>query len=161
VLNRPNTGVTIGQISTASNTAQSPANEAELTAAEAPVLNAALPMPEQASEPKPQPETDPEPVANRAPDILSISLGCDLVTDSVSIRMGDSAEFFLLVDDESPLDINYVAEMENPDIASVEVDSEGMLLVSGLTLGKNDLSVKVVDSNGLTDTIVIPIIVDL
>ena len=48
---------------------------------------------------------------NKAPEILSISLGCDPLTESISIRMGDSAEIFLLVDDESPLDLSYVAEI--------------------------------------------------
>ena len=102
-----------------------------------------------------------EPKPNDAPEIQSISLGCDLDTESVSIKMGDASEFFLLVDDESPLDLTYVVDMEKPDVASIAVDSEGMLLVSALTLGRTDLSVKVVDSEGLSDTIVIPIIVEL
>ena len=138
-------GGTIDQISAGSETALISDNESELTASEAPVLNAANPLPE----------------PNKAPEIMSISLGCDLATESVGIQMGDSAEIFLLIDDESPLELSYVLEMRTPDIASVAVDSEGMLLVSGLTLGQTDLSIEVVDSEGLTDTIVIPIIVDL
>jgi len=101
------------------------------------------------------------PGSNNAPEIMSISLGCDLATESVSIRKGNSAEFFLLVDDESPLDLSYLAEVQNPDIASVSVDSEGILHVSGLTIGRTDLSVKVTDSDGLEDNIVIRIIIDL
>jgi len=102
-----------------------------------------------------------DPATNSAPEILSMSLGCDLVAESVSIRMGDSAEFFLLVDDESPLDLDYVVDIQKPDIASVVVDSEGTLLVSGLTLGRTDLTVNVVDSYGLEDTVVVRIVVDL
>lgn len=98
---------------------------------------------------------------NKAPEILSISLGCDLLAESVSIQMGDSTEIFLLVDDESPLDLSYMAKMRTPEIASVAVDSEGVLFVSGLTPGRSNLFVTVVDNEGLTDTIVIRIIVDL
>jgi len=106
-----------------------------------------------------QPQLVPEP--NKAPQILSISLGCDLNTESVGIKMGDSSEFFLLVDDESPLELTYVVDMQKPNVASVAVDSQGTLLVSALTLGRTELTVKVVDRGGLTDTIVIPIIIDL
>jgi len=110
---------------------------------------------------QPQPTPSPAPIANIAPDIKSISLGCNLVTESVSIKMGETSEFFLLIDDESPLELDYVIEMQKPDIASVSVDSEGMLRLSGLALGRTGVSVKVVDSQGLSDTVWIRLLVEL
>ena len=82
------------------------------------------------------------------------------MTESVGIQSGESAEFFLLVDDESPLDLTYKANIQNSGIASVQVDSDGMLLVMGLSSGNTDLSVTVLDSADLADTFMIGIVVD-
>jgi len=102
----------------------------------------------------------PEPAPNSAPEILSISLGCNIVTESVSIQVGKTADFFILVDDETPLQMSYSADIDDSSIASVNVDSEGVFLVSGLAPGLTTMPIEVVDSGGLTDSIVLSISIE-
>ena len=93
------------------------------------------------------------------PEILSISAGCDLLTESFAVKAGEAAEFFLLVDDEEPLNLTYAATVDNSSIAQVTVDSDGVITVTGITIGQTDLPINVIDQDGLTDSIIVSILV--
>ncbi len=109
-----------------------------------------------------EPEITPiqEPAENIPPEIVSISLGCDLVNESIALSVAESVEFFLLVDDESPLDISYVAEIQNNEIAAASVDSTGQVNLSAFNEGETELYLEITDNAGLSNTLFISIVVN-
>jgi len=99
--------------------------------------------------------------ANLAPEINSISLGCDLVTESVAIKIGETTTFTLDVTDESQSTLIYAVSTDDPLVLESAIDNNGMVSLSGLSQGKTVVPVSVTDESGLTHQIFIDVLVDV
>jgi len=114
-------------------------------------------MPDPVTAPIPKIEP-PEPVPNLAPSILSVSHGCDMATELLAVDIGFTATFFLLVDDEAPNELNYTATTPDSSLATVSVDSDGLLSVVGSRAGVANIPVSVSDGEGLTDSVEVKVL---
>lgn len=95
-----------------------------------------------------------------APSIEAISLGCDLVTESIGINAGVDTNFTLLVDDEAPLALSYSIASEDESTVMVDVDANGVFTLRGLSVGNTTLPIKVTNAQGLSDQLLLNVIVN-
>lgn len=97
--------------------------------------------------------------ANATPSIEGISLGCDLVLDSIAIADGVVTNFTLVVEDESPLTLRYSIDSDNEAIAVASVDTNGVFSLNGLQAGSTTMPVTVTDDRGASDQVLLAIVV--
>lgn len=97
---------------------------------------------------------------NQFPEIVSMSLGCDLVLESVAIKVGESAAFTLEVNDESPSTLVFSATTDNPQPLDVSVGNDGIITLIGLSSGDTNISVLVTDEFGKQDELLLNVIID-
>lgn len=97
---------------------------------------------------------------NGSPSIEAISLGCDLVLDSIAIVSGDVTSFTLVVDDESPLTLSYSIVSDDEAIALASVDTDGVFSLQGVQAGSTTMPVIVSDEQGESDQVLLTIVVE-
>ena len=98
--------------------------------------------------------------ANLPPSIVSISLGCDLVLESISLSAGDNSNFTLTVDDESPLTLSYSIQSDDSAISTSTVNEDGVFTVAGVTPGQTTMPIVVTDEHGLSSELLLSVIVE-
>ena len=97
---------------------------------------------------------------NQAPSIEAISIGCDWVLESVVISGGESSDFTLIVDDESPLALEYSVSSDDQSIVTARVDSNGVFTLQGIESGSTTLPILVTDEEGQSDEILLSVVVN-
>lgn len=92
--------------------------------------------------------------------ITDTSYNCDPVIEAVAFNVGDTDNFTLSVDDESPLTLTYAADSSDMDTVSVTVDENGVFTVAALQAGDAYLWLTAEDANGLVDEYELWVVVD-
>ena len=95
-----------------------------------------------------------------APKILSISMGCDVVMESIAVNVGDTASFSLLVDDDDPTGLQYTVSSDDENVLSAQVGEGGVVSLEAIELGTTTVPVVVTDSDGNQDQILLNVIVE-
>lgn len=95
--------------------------------------------------------------ADLAPEILSISLGCDIVLDAIAVVPGEQSTFSINASDESVDTLTYSITSDAPDIVQVDIDAQGQVTLTALAEGSADAPVVVTDSNGNSDSLILKI----
>lgn len=97
---------------------------------------------------------------NQPPAIESISIGCDLVLDSIGLVAGEVADFTLAVNDESPLTLTYAIESDETSISTSSVDTDGVFTLVGVKTGETTMPIIVTDEHGLSTQLLLSVTVD-
>lgn len=101
-----------------------------------------------------------QPQPNSAPFISSTSHDCDPVIEAAYFSIGESNNFTLSVNDESPLTLSYAADSSRSDIVSVTVDANGVFTLSAVATGESYLWLTAEDDHGLVDEYELLVVVE-
>lgn len=104
------------------------------------------------------PNTDSD---NFAPQIYSVSLGCDLATEAIAVQVGETTVFSLLATDESPDTLQFQILDTDAEKLSAFIDDSGSVTITGISTGELFLPIRVIDEDGLNSEIILSIVVEV
>lgn len=102
-------------------------------------------------DPQPNQEDTAITLVNTAPVITDSSYHCDPVIDAIAYNVGDTDNFTLSVEDESPFTLTYSVDSSKSDVVDVTVNENGVFTVTALAKGDTYVWLTAKDNQGLVD----------
>ena len=104
--------------------------------------------------------TDEIQTANLPPMIANTSYNCDPITEMASFDVGETDQFTLSVNDESPLTLTYSVDISSTETVSVNVAQNGVYTITALQPGESYLWLRAEDEQGLADEYELKVLVN-